>query len=95
MKTIEEKIEIYRAFLEGEQIEFTIIGVNHWQNEAVIPEFNWEDYDYRVKPKQPKKNVAYAFVSKFGLLTWRLNDKCVYGFERSPEFDIIARDPNE
>ena len=91
MKTIEEKIEIYRAYLNGKQIEFTVIGQDYWQNAAVIPAFNWEGYDYRVKPEPPKQRVAYAFVSPKGFLEWSVDERyCSTGFVRCPEFDIIA-----
>ena len=95
MKTIEEKIEIYRAYLNGKQIEFTVIGQDYWQNAAVIPAFNWEEYDYRVKPEPPKQRVAYAFVSVGGYLEWNVNGHHSTSFERAPEFDIIANNKDQ
>ncbi len=99
MKTIEEKIEIYRAYLNGKQIEFTVIGKDYWKNAAVIPAFNWEEYDYRVKPETPKQRVAYAFIHKLdGYVFWTVSperhiDRMFY--QRCPEFDIIANNKDQ
>ena len=56
MKTLQEKIAVMQAALEGKQIEVrplrdTIIG---WMDQP-NPEFNWGVYDYRVKPPPAKE----------------------------------------
>lgn len=94
MKTIEEKIEIYRAYLNGKQIQWKSKSSNSvakdWED-ITTPSFNYEACDYRVKPEQPKQRVAYAFVSAKGYLEWNVDERyCSAGFVRYPEFDIIA-----
>jgi len=53
MKTLRERTEIQQAFLDGADIE--IITTNNnlpdiWGYTSK-PEFFWESYDYRIKPK--------------------------------------------
>jgi len=48
METLKQKIEIMQACLDGAEIEYQQPGV--W-GKATNPEFLWNEYDYRVKPK--------------------------------------------
>lgn len=55
--TIEEKIEVMRAFSEGKKIQSTIntpMGIE-WEDDGV-PSWNWEWNDYRIKPKKEKNS---------------------------------------
>ena len=64
MKTTKEMTEIMLAFERGEQIEFMSKDLRSpadWTTMTQEPEWNWSDFDYRVKPKskyRPYKNVA-------------------------------------
>ena len=49
MKTIEEKVAVYRAWLEGKEIEFAS-DLCKWEP-APSPSWDWHNFDYRVKPK--------------------------------------------
>ncbi len=91
MKTIEEKVEIYRAYLNGKQIQWkSEMNEIDWED-INAPSFNYETCDYRVKPEPTKQKVAYAFVSAKGYLEWNVDERyCSPGFVRYPEFDIIA-----
>lgn len=71
MKTTKEMIEIMQAYERGEQIEYKIKSFmcdDKWlpmDNEK--PEWNFTDFDYRVKPKptyRPYKNVAEFFAAQ-------------------------------
>lgn len=64
MKTTKEMAEIMLAFERGEQIQCrmkTIPENDDWTTMTQEPEWNWSDFDYRVKPKptyRPYKNTA-------------------------------------
>lgn len=64
MKTTKEMTEIMLAFERGEQIEFISKDLRSsadWTIMTQEPEWNWSDFDYRVKPKptyRPYKNAA-------------------------------------
>ena len=49
MKTTKEMIEVMQAYDRGEQIEFVYEGME-WRN-ASNPVWDWNHFDYRVKPK--------------------------------------------
>ncbi len=98
MKTIEEKIEIYRAYLNGEQIQWqSKSGRKDWED-IKAPSFNYEECDYRVKPEPEKNDIAKAYMHEDGSLCWMVKDTNFLGHEyytRAPEFDIIANESNE
>ena len=48
MKTLKEKIEVMQAALDGKEIETKVYG--GWDDQP-SPEFNWIDFDYRIKPE--------------------------------------------
>lgn len=64
MKTTKDMAEIMLAFDRGEQIEFISKDLRSsadWTTMTQEPEWNWSDFDYRVKPKpayRPYKNAA-------------------------------------
>ena len=95
MKTIEDKIEIYRAYLTGKTIQWQSKSRNKDWEDIEKPSFNYEECDYRVKPEPPKQKVAYAFVSVGGYLEWNVNGHHSTSFERAPEFDIIANNKDQ
>lgn len=51
MNTIDEMIEVLNAFKEGKKLECTFFGdsEDHWSY-ASTPCFNFDKYQYRVKP---------------------------------------------
>lgn len=65
MKTTKEKIEVMQAYERGEQIEFCYNDENIklWENTDGEPLWNWEDADYRVKPKT--KYVQFDTAEEF------------------------------
>ncbi len=101
MKTIEEKIEIYRAHLNGKTIQrMPLDGQSNFEWEDIrFPTFDYEESDYRVKPEPPKQKVAYAFIHKLdGYVFWTVSperhiDRGFY--QRCPEFDIIANNKDQ
>ena len=62
--TTKDMIEVMQAYERGEQIEIrmkTIPENDEWDTMTQEPEWNWSDFDYRVKPKptyRPYKNAA-------------------------------------
>lgn len=60
MKTLEEKIEVMQACLDGKTIEIFEDGIwNDWKANRQFPDFNWTDFDYRIKPEN--KQVPFDF----------------------------------
>ena len=51
MKTLEEKISVMQAALEGKEIELLVLDLKRdgWSDVTGEPYFNWYDFDYRVK----------------------------------------------
>ena len=95
MKTNEEKLAIYKAYLEGKKIEIKYAGEGHeWQEPSTRPSFNYSQYDYRVKPEPVKPVVARAFKQKYGGIYWTLDEghKPFNEDMRAPEFDIVAKE---
>ena len=91
MKTIEEKMEIYRAYLEGKTIQFASSedGFKTWED-TTRPSLDYDFNDYRIKPEPPKQRTAYAYVSVDGNVEWNISGRCSVGCTRAPEFDIVA-----
>ena len=56
MKTTKEMIEVMQAYLKGEEIEYRC-GYKDWL-ECRIPIWDWNIFDYRVKPKTKAKTKA-------------------------------------
>ena len=50
MKTLKEKIEVMQAALDGEEIEVYSARGDDWVK-TNVPVWNWDNYDYRIKPK--------------------------------------------
>jgi len=52
-----ELLPIIEAYANGEDLEFRLIGKTGWmmfpKNEELTITFPYDDYEYRVKPKQP------------------------------------------
>ena len=96
MKTIEEKLAIYKAYLEGKEIEVKYHGEGEvWMPPAYMPSFNYAQYDYRVKPEPVKPAVAKAYRHNEGRIYWAVDDES-YSEKRlstrAPEFDIVAKE---
>ena len=58
VKTLEEKIKVMQACLEGKPIEMKLNMQLNWSSWSPTspPNFNWEYSDYRIK-EEPKKKV--------------------------------------
>ena len=50
-KATAEMIDVMRAYVKGEQIEVKPYHEKIWAS-VVVPSWNWELYEFRVKPKQ-------------------------------------------
>ena len=95
MKTIDEKVAVYRAWLEGKPIQVVRGGGAAWEGTAK-PSWDWYIYDYRVKPEPVKPAVAKAYVHTTGSVQWVISnhfDNSPY-YTRAPEFDIVAKLPD-
>ena len=95
MKTNEEKLAIYKAYLEGKEIEVKYYGEGEkWRPPGYMPLFNYAQYDYRVKPVPVKPVVAKAYTMPEGYVFWTIAEP-LHPYEnstRAPEFDIVAKE---
>ena len=66
--TLREKIEVMQAFERGEEIEVSYRGYDIWSSMST-PSWNFEDRNYRIKPKQKQVIVIekWLFEDKFGI----------------------------
>lgn len=91
--TIEEKIEIMKAFAEGELVESKPKKDTEWKI-AIDPSFNWEEFDYRIRTEnsdyRPFKSAEECLqeMQKHNPVGW-LFDTINHGFEF---FDSIDDD---
>jgi hypothetical protein len=95
MKTNEEKLAIYKAYLEGKKIQIKYAGEGHeWGAINSRPSFNYSMYDYRVKPVPVKPVVAKAYIMSEGYVIWTITDPIYPHTDstRAPEFDIVAKE---
>ena len=72
MKTTKEKIEVMQAYERGEQIQTKCYSID-WID-IVSPNWDWINYDYRVKPK--KTFVPFETAEEF-LAAQRKHNKTV------------------
>lgn len=51
--TTQEKIEVMKAYAEGKKIQIKERNSGNWRDygDILAPEWNWGDYDYRIKPE--------------------------------------------
>ena len=49
MKTIQEKIAVMQAFIEGKKIQLRHFNDSKYYD-CTKPGWNWDSYDYRIKP---------------------------------------------
>lgn len=50
--TTKEKIEVMQAYLDGKQIQITNRGGKDWGAVVTNPVWDWQVFDYRIKPKE-------------------------------------------
>ena len=91
-----EKIEIMQAYLDGKTIQCSYRNVDAWGDITQEPGWAFENFDYRIKPKQKvKKTIKYlCFETSCGYLVFIKEDseenKILLKnkkYTRTPEFD--------
>lgn len=65
MKTIKEMTEIMLAYDRGEQIERSFFDLEHWEDATPNFKWNWQVFDYRVKPKSKTKFIPFETTEEF------------------------------
>jgi len=55
MKTVQEKITIMQAFVDGKQVECCQATIEKNWTRVFTPSWNWEVYDYRIKENMEQK----------------------------------------
>ena len=96
MKTNEEKLAIYKAFLEGKEIEVKDVGEgNKLMTPNSMPVFDYGLFDYRIKPDIVKirtMTVAKAYKREDGMIIWVVGESLLVHkyYQRLPEFDLVA-----
>lgn len=67
-KSIDEMIKVMQAYREGKTIEFITPGINDEWEENKNPLWNWDNFDYRVKPEP--RCVPYDSVFEVDRSKW-------------------------
>ncbi len=95
METIEEKVAVHRAWLEGKQIQVVNRQKTVW-NDTDAPLWDWLTCKYRVKPEPAKPAVAKAYLMAEGYVIWTVTEPIhLHEYSRrAPEFDIVAKLPD-
>jgi hypothetical protein len=63
--TTQEMIEVMQAYERGEEIEMRLANCEEYEWAfAGLPVWNWEKFEYRIKPKEPKFKVGDEIVCK-------------------------------
>ena len=62
---LRSKIEVMQAFARGEEIEQCERLFDNWYA-SPLPSWNWKEFDYRIKPKEPVYEYQYAFKDEDG-----------------------------
>ena len=60
--TTEEMIEVMQAYERGEEIEARLANYEDRWGDANAPLWNWECFEYRIKPKETKFRVGDVLV---------------------------------
>lgn len=55
-----EIIAVLEAYINGEEIEFLGVNAYTWVD-MTIPEWNFKNYKYRIKPKFKEEEIEYKF----------------------------------
>ena len=63
--TLREKIEVMEAFERGEEIEVAYRGYDIWSSMST-PSWNFEDRNYRIKPKLKQVVVLETWLCSYG-----------------------------
>ncbi|CUU84533.1 hypothetical protein [Campylobacter hyointestinalis] len=53
-----EMIAVLEAYIKGEEIEFSRVNADIWVHTR-LPSWNWEDYKYRIKPKEEEIKTKF------------------------------------
>lgn len=62
MKTLAEKIAVMQAALDGKQIQYKRLRDDDFAfGDVKCPNWDWQAFDYRVKPAEPKKLVVVYY----------------------------------
>lgn len=65
--TTEEKIAVMQACVDGKTIQICPSGRSNWSDTKIPPQWNWVDFNYRVKPEPREWWVvpnAWLFASR-------------------------------
>jgi len=81
MTTTEEKIKVMQAFTDGEEVQYTYRGNTPCWKCAPDPCWDWERFNYRVKPRKIK---MYAYLAD-ARLEWYTSASM--GYKRVPAED--------
>ncbi len=64
-------LEVVQAFKDGAEIEWQSTNYGNWCP-AESPKWDWENYDYRIKPKEPARwkpnNEDYWYLAECGTI---------------------------
>lgn len=79
METTADKISIMQSFADGKNIEFKSLGNTRWNDLTICePTWNWQDYEYRVKPELKTEPLTQKEFLWLGVQYYKFNSR-LYG----------------
>ena len=91
MKTLEEKIKVMQAFLDGKEIKLKNLTIdNPYWLEALSPTWDWDTFDYEIRPEWKPKKFDWVYARNQGDVRWEM---VMYFSEMNDEYFCIEYDP--
>jgi len=64
---IKEQIAVMQGFADGKEISYKLKDSSWWKtpnSRTFVPIWNWSDYDYRIKPAPPIKEIRWGIYAE-------------------------------
>lgn len=93
MKTIEEMIEVMSAHKAGMVVQYRKPG-SHWADCQLGPAWNWAEFDYRIKPREPRRIWVNCRAGGITGATWetkRLAELVADGAETVEFVEVVSK----
>lgn len=68
-----DKLDVMQAYLDGKEIQRSYY-LNQWEEDE-LPSWNWADYQYRIKPEIPQKQLVIPWEHIKPKYKWAAMDK--------------------
>lgn len=73
--TTKEMIAVMKAYEEGKKIEYKTTTYGTWKDMDFVPNWNWGEYDYRIKPEEKPVRMTNRQLAEWlarGFGSWKM-----------------------